>query len=708
MTSRYTSQTAPVTYRPLLWLTKSLILLSLVLFSCTSTPKGECEQDGQCPAAKPHCSLNKCQQCLNETHCPNGQTCIAGLCETQTTETTPTDGGGGGEGSENLCGNGRCDIGVEDCLSCAQDCQCPAEQYCQAGTCKQRDECGNGTCDSNETCAICPQDCACTKGQICLNNSCKEQASCGNGTCEGAENENCLSCPSDCTCPGGQSCDPQSSSCQGTCGNGTCDTNLGENCTTCTKDCTCRQSQTCVEGRCEWTCGNGRCETAYGEDCSTCPSDCPCPNKQVCKVGACGSNCGDGKCDATAGENCSTCAKDCACESGLLCSSGRCGTQCGNQICDVDKGETCSTCPQDCVCPKTHECSTGQCKHRCGNRKCEKQEGETCATCPTDCACTSDTSCVDGTCKCIPNCNNKTCGDDGCGGSCGTCTGLTTCQSGKCTCQHKCQEGYKKCTSTSSYERCDPDSQGCRSIKTYQCQSGGTCKDGSCCALACQGKTCGPDGCGGNCGICPPHSECQSSNCVCKHECAENARQCVGQGYQTCLKDANGCRYWSTTRTCLSSQTCINGSCCTSLCSTRECGGDGCGKSCGTCSDGCINNKCLRKMEFTKIYFPCGTACTDTIGKPDIYLELTLPNGQTYKSKEITSSCDSELTFNWSLSRIDPFQLKNAKLSVLDNDGSLYSPEVCGIWTGDLSPFGTQTLTHTKVSGLKLTFTVKR
>jgi formylglycine-generating enzyme required for sulfatase activity len=33
---------------------------------------------------------------------------------------------------------------------------------------------------------------------------------------------------------------------------------------------------------------------------------------------------------------------------------------------------------------------------------------------------------------CKPNCTNKECGDNGCGGSCGTCTGGKTCQSGKC------------------------------------------------------------------------------------------------------------------------------------------------------------------------------------------------------------------------------------------------------------------------------------
>ncbi|MBW2702771.1 MAG: hypothetical protein JRF33_18270 [Deltaproteobacteria bacterium] len=69
-----------------------------------------------------------------------------------------------------------------------------------------------------------------------------------------------------------------------------------------------------------------------------------------------------------------------------------------------------------------------------------------------------DDSCVDGTCviDCTPDCDGKDCGDDGCGGSCGTCPGaLDKCIEGACVCQ-----------------------------------------------LDCTGKDCGDDGCGGSCGTC--------------------------------------------------------------------------------------------------------------------------------------------------------------------------------------------------------------
>src|SRR3989344_4592183 len=61
---------------------------------------------------------------------------------------------------------------------------------------------------------------------------------------------------------------------------------------------------------------------------------------------------------------------------------------------------------------------------------------------------------------CTPDCKDKTCGSDGCGGSCGNCTGTATCHAGAC---------------------CTPGSSGC-------------------CTPNCEGKTCGDDGCGGSCG----------------------------------------------------------------------------------------------------------------------------------------------------------------------------------------------------------------
>ena len=74
-----------------------------------------------------------------------------------------------------------------------------------------------------------------------------------------------------------------------------------------------------------------------------------------------------------------------------------------------------------------------------------------------------------GACVCVPACEGKTCGDNGCGGTCGSCdTPQTACSAGVCVCEP-----------------------------------------------ACDGKTCGDDGCGSVCGACAEGEECaEDGSCV--------------------------------------------------------------------------------------------------------------------------------------------------------------------------------------------------
>jgi formylglycine-generating enzyme required for sulfatase activity len=66
----------------------------------------------------------------------------------------------------------------------------------------------------------------------------------------------------------------------------------------------------------------------------------------------------------------------------------------------------------------------------CGNGVCDWDED--CQICPSDCVCTGcGQMCVSGSCT-FSACTGKECGDDGCGGSCGTCTGGKTCEAGEC------------------------------------------------------------------------------------------------------------------------------------------------------------------------------------------------------------------------------------------------------------------------------------
>jgi hypothetical protein len=157
---------------------------------------------------------------------------------------------------------------------------------------------------------------------------------------------------------------------------------------------------------------------------------------------------------------------------------------------------------------------------------------------------------------CTPNCAGKTCGPDGCGGSCGNCAPSTTC-----------------------------DSNG-------QCVS--SCVPKACASL---GYSCGSasDGCGGtlNCGSCQPGYSCSSGQCVAG--CVPTT--CAAANY-LCGTITDGCGGTLNCGSCASGQTCSSGRCvaaCSPSCSGKVCGTDGCGGSCGTCASGlvCSSGQCV-------------------------------------------------------------------------------------------------------------------
>ena len=69
----------------------------------------------------------------------------------------------------------------------------------------------------------------------------------------------------------------------------------------------------------------------------------------------------------------------------------------------------------------------------CGNGVCDAQIFEDCNSCSTDCGCGQSEVCTPfGQC-CTPDCEGKTCGDDGCSGSCGDCPEGEVCADGVCS-----------------------------------------------------------------------------------------------------------------------------------------------------------------------------------------------------------------------------------------------------------------------------------
>ena len=137
----------------------------------------------------------------------------------------------------------------------------------------------------------------------------------------------------------------------------------------------------------------------------------------------------------------------------------------------------------------------------------------------------------------VPSCQNKECGDDGCGGACGLCPGGSTCDSGHCTCVPDC-----------AGKQCGTD--GCGG-SCGACPPSYVCQDGICnCLPQCAGKECGANGCGGSCGSCPPGHLCQNGWCICQPNC--NGKQCGSDG---CGGDCGTC---AVGYTCNASGTCVN------------------------------------------------------------------------------------------------------------------------------------------------------
>ncbi len=165
---------------------------------------------------------------------------------------------------------------------------------------------------------------------------------------------------------------------------------------------------------------------------------------------------------------------------------------CGNGTCET--GETVNTCPLDC--------SGGG--PVCGNGTCEN--GETASSCASDCS---------G--SCVPSCGNKVCGDNGCGGSCGTCVG----EKMYCAIEGICKKLGEVCTPSCTGKVCGGD--GCGG-SCGTCTGGKTCNTfGQCttvCVADCSGKVCGSDGCDGSCGTCSLGFVCNNSGaCVDQASC---------------------------------------------------------------------------------------------------------------------------------------------------------------------------------------------
>lgn len=245
------------------------------------------------------------------------------------------------------------------------------------------------------------------------------------------------------------------------------------------------------------------------------------------------------------------------CATGMCDGAGGDCNQCapGAKKCEGDMVMTCDATGQTyepMPCPNGDKCvGVGQCVECSENGDCgDLTQGCKVGVCmrnacmagnaPNRTECTASGSkpgrCSSGTCVCEPQCGGKECGDNGCNGSCGSCTGGT-----KCSNTFECVE----CTATSDCRSSNPCQRGTCSggscsfapVNGGRCEGTGTCRNGTCCQGSCEGKCGGDDdGCGGTC-----PDRCSGKTC--------DKGQCL-----TCPPGKTGCGYstpecWDCTRT---------------------------------------------------------------------------------------------------------------------------------------------------------------
>ncbi|MEC8023958.1 MAG: lamin tail domain-containing protein [Myxococcota bacterium] len=373
----------------------------------------------------------------------------------------------------------------------------------------------------------------------------------------------------------------------------------------------------CVSSQCQPDCAGKVCgDDGCGGSCGTCTLGSQCLPAGTCEAIGCQSDI-----DCPVGAGCNLATATCGCVpqcSGKQCGDDGCGGSCG----ECPNGGLCSV---DGLCPQPIDCADGlACLENCigsgtdifgcydtcvpsdADAAIDFQNVYFCAF--SDCSGTTDPSCLQQTpackanydiCKvtCEPACGGKSCGQDGCGGSCGDCDAGDTCDlAGSCVPKATSCAGAQDCYSaclfhtadvTACVLTCEPSSGTAEAISNFfnwtnciqplcfglngdpQCVNiDPACDDLAAicasdgCTPECSGKQCGGDGCGGSCGSCGIGDECGQTGLCQDIVCTDDSNCPVDTG-------------------------CIGGTCeCVPQCTGKQCGGDGCGGLCGTCGAG--------------------------------------------------------------------------------------------------------------------------
>jgi len=200
-------------------------------FFCTPTDlcvAGGCMGSGlRCPGQFCNEATDSCVQCLNSTHCNDGNVCtndacVSGACQYTNNANACNDGqfctqndscsGGTCVGSGNPCTGGLfCDETTDGCV------QCLNAAHCSDGNICTNDVCTSGTCSHPNNSVPCDDGLFCTSGDQCAGGSCAGGAgnACPGQLCDEANN-GCVDCFVAADCVDGFSCTTES------CQNGLC------------------------------------------------------------------------------------------------------------------------------------------------------------------------------------------------------------------------------------------------------------------------------------------------------------------------------------------------------------------------------------------------------------------------------------------------------------------------------------------------------
>ena len=405
----------------------------------------ECSDYNPCTTGD-HCSAGKCAV-SGSLDCNDGNACTDDSCSPEvgcshTLNVAPCDDGNACTTGDK-CGNGWCSGKFLNCNdkdpctedSCDEAIGCvhtPTAGSCNDGSlCTTGDHCEQGVCVGTQE-LVCEDDDVCTDDECvaelgCVHklntapcddgNPCTLNEECAGGQCLGGQALACddeVDCTAD-SCAGEAGCVylPDDELCDdgNPCTSDTCDPNAG--CIHKLIDAPCDDGDPCTVGD---KCNLGSCESGEFTDCND------------------GNQCTTDGCDPQAGCIHTPTAGNCddadACTKADHCEMGECvggpaldcqdAVDCTADSCDPESG--CDFAPDDTVCDDANPCTEDLCDLQAG---CSNNSVE------GDCL---GGHCENGECviDCLPDCEGKECGDDGCEGSCGECQGDNKCVNGSC------------------------------------------------------------------------------------------------------------------------------------------------------------------------------------------------------------------------------------------------------------------------------------